>query len=197
MKSRIIGTATFAVALAITLASAATAVPARPAAPVRSHQSLPKVAAFGDSVMLGAKPDIRRVFGGSVNARESRQADPTLAAARRTAHHHRLHPLVVLHVGTNGTVDRGPLRRTLHLLQSDSQVRRIEVLTVHVPRPWQGPNNRLLRHMVRHYSHAVLVDWHRAANRHPSWVYSDGIHLTPEGQQGYTRLLRSAYRASP
>lgn len=161
------------------------------------ERSLPKVSGFGDSVMLGAKPDMLRLFhGGRVNAAESRQADPTLAAVRRAAHASRLRPLVVLHIGTNGTIDRGPFRRTLRLLQTTPRVRLIEVLTVHVPQPWQTADNRLIRHVTSHFSRAVVVDWHGVADRHPGWLYSDHVHLTPAGQHGYSRMLRSAYRAA-
>lgn len=181
---------------AVTALALSALVVAAPIGAAGASRTVPKVSAYGDSVMLGAKPYILRIFGGHVDAQESRQAGPTLSAVRRAAKHHRLHPLVVIHVGTNGTVDGKYLKGTLRIAFADRQVRRVEVLTDHVPRPWQGPNNRLIRKVVAGFRRAILVDWHRAADRHPGWLYSDGVHLTPDGQRGYARLLRSRYLAA-
>lgn len=37
----------------------------------------------------------------------------------------------------------------------------------------------------------VLLDWPSEAQQHPEWFYDDGIHLNPDGQQGYAAFLKS------
>lgn len=159
------------------------------ATPVAAHGSPPHVSGYGDSVMLGAKQRMLDTFGGRVNAVESRQASETLAAVRADVSRDRLNPLVVIHVGTNGTMSGRDLRHTLRQVAGVARVKLIEVLTVHVPRSWQRPNNAIIRRVVPQVSKAVVAPWRRAAHRHPGWLYSDGVHLTPAGQYGYTHLI--------
>jgi hypothetical protein len=158
------------------------------------HQALPHITAFGDSVMLGAKPRIRQAFGGRVDAVESRQADETLTDVRRAAAAGALNPLVVVHVGTNGTIDPHQLETTLRKVSDLPRVKVIEVLTVHVPRSWEAPDNSIIRRVVPGIAKAVIAPWKKAADAHPGWLYSDRTHLTPAGQAGYTHLLETTYR---
>ena len=64
-------------------------------------------------------------------------------------------------------------------------------LTVHEPRSWQDTVNSVIRSGVVRWKNAVLLDWNWHANRHPGWIYSDGIHLQPAGAAAYARLVAS------
>jgi hypothetical protein len=37
-----------------------------------------------------------------------------------------------------------------------------------------------------------VADWNDASGRHPGWTWGDGIHLTPKGCLGFTRVVNRA-----
>jgi len=165
-----------------------------PAAPSRTAgTSLPPVSAYGDSVVLGARATIAAAFpGGHMDAVEGRQADPILRDVERDAHAHRVQPLVVIHVGDNGLIGAGELRRALGALHG---ARRVIVLNLHVHRPWEGPNNRTIARVAPGFDNVRVLDWHTVAGRHRGWLFDDQIHLTKSGAAGYAALLVQAARA--
>jgi lysophospholipase L1-like esterase len=146
------------------------------------------VSAFGDSVMVGAKPALKKQLPGiTVNAGIARQSTEAFSVVRSAHAAGRLGRVVVIHTGTNGTVVKKDLRRTIKRLAD----RRVVVVNVHVPRPWQNSNNRIIAKVVRNQPNAVLVKWRKAAKRNPQWFASDNIHLTPAGAAGFARLVRA------
>jgi peptidoglycan/LPS O-acetylase OafA/YrhL len=165
--------------------------------PAQGATRLPKISAFGDSVLLGARQALGRMFaGGSVDAVDGRQPAPILADVRRAAAAGTLHPLVVLHLGNNGLISPDDLRTTLQAL---SGARVVIVLNDHLEaygQQWQKPNNATFARVVPEFGNTVLVDWDRIARAHPNWLYGDGLHLQPAGEAAYARLIASTYRAA-
>jgi peptidoglycan/LPS O-acetylase OafA/YrhL len=148
------------------------------------------VSAFGDSVLLGAKPVLdAAVHLQDFDAVEGRQAqgvlDDVLAAARDGS----LAPVVVIHTGTNGVISPGQLSQTLSAL---GDRKRVVVLTDKVPRDWQDPNNDVLRRAAQDNPNSRLLDWQVIAATHPEWFWQDGIHLNPAGQAAYVTLIVAA-----
>jgi peptidoglycan/LPS O-acetylase OafA/YrhL len=146
-----------------------------------------RISAYGDSVLLGAQLALQRLDPNvHVDAVEGRQAYATLNDVRADARGGSLAPIVVIHTGDNGAIDPRQLRSVLELLR-DRQ--RVILLTVHVPRDWEGPNNAVIRHAAAQFPNVVLIDWHSIASAHPSWLYSDGLHLPPNGAAQYAQIL--------
>ncbi len=157
------------------------------ASPVAHRHGLPAISAFGDSVMLGARPSLDATFPrGTMDAIEGRQPDPILDDVMKDARAGRLYPVVVIGVGDNGLITPDRLRRTLACLHS---VQRVIVLNNRVGRPWEGPNNRTIARIVPHFGNVSLLDWHKVSAKHPAWFVEDGIHLTPRGAAAYARLI--------
>ena len=72
-------------------------------------------------------------------------------------------------------------------------VDRVVMLTTHVPKkPWQDPNNELIRAMPNRYGNVTVLDWYAIAEQHPEYLYGDKIHLNPEGQAVYADLIMQA-----
>jgi hypothetical protein len=144
--------------------------------------------AFGDSVMLGAvgplkNRDIR------VDAAVSRQATAGPALLRKSKS--KLPRNVFLHFGTNGTY---PLKTCTAMIDALGPQRRVFLITVKVPRPWERTNNRMLRRCAAAYppDRVHIVDWNWAASRRPHWLYADGYHLRPTGAKNFARILVEA-----
>jgi hypothetical protein len=175
--------------------TASAPAPASPA-PAPSPALLPlpdghDVTAIGDSVMLGAVTDLDNALpGATVNAVEGRQASSAFTLIDGLVNSGHLGADVVLHIGTNGTIDPQALDSVLTLMGS----RRVTLLNLHVPRPWQDLNNATLAAAARAHPNVRLLDWNTAASAHPEWLWDDGIHLRPSGAAAYRDLILDALR---
>jgi hypothetical protein len=142
--------------------------------------------ALGDSVMLGAKSNLKGKGFVIVDAAESRQAykGPSLLRKRGAS----LPTNVVVHLGTNGTF---PLSVCKKIVTTAGPKRRVFFVTVHVPRSWQKPNNKVIRACDAAFAadRVHVIDWNAAVKQHPKWLYSDHTHLRPSGAKGFAALI--------
>lgn len=168
-------------AAALAVSAVLTAAPAAQAASERF--------ALGDSVMLGAKSQLKARGFGAVDATVSRQAYSGPAALRERGD--RLPENVVVHLGTNGTF---PMDVCRQMVKAVGPERRLFLVTVHVDRSWTKGNNKVIRQCDAAFAddRVYVIDWDWAATRHPGWLYSDGMHLKPEGAKAYARIIDTA-----
>jgi peptidoglycan/LPS O-acetylase OafA/YrhL len=174
--------------------------PAAHRAPVGRHSACPPVvaaarpsiSAFGDSVLLGALPDLGLVSEHlSGDAVEGRQAYDVLNDVIADATQHTLAPIVLIHVGNNGIISPDQLKHTLTLLH-DRQ--RVVLVNDRVPRDWESPNNQTIDAVAHRFGNVRLIDWHALSAGRSDWLYGDGIHLTPDGRAAYTQLVLAALK---
>jgi hypothetical protein len=160
------------------------------ATPTRTQPPVPqKVSAVGDSVMLGAAGEIRRVVGNvEVDAQVSRQVSAGLSLLTAYRNSGRLGGMVVVQLGNNGTFTAAQFDAIMNVAGG----RRVVFMTVKVPRAWEAPNNAVIRAGVSRHPNAVLADWKGASASHPEYFGSDGIHLTRSGAQAYARMIADA-----
>jgi peptidoglycan/LPS O-acetylase OafA/YrhL len=152
------------------------------------------VTAIGDSVMLGAMASLDEALpGATVDAVEGRQASTAFTLVDGLINGGHLGVDVVLHIGTNGTINPQALDGLLTKLGN----RQVIVLNLHVPRPWQDVNNVTLSAAARNHPSVRLLDWNSAAAAHPEWLWDDGIHLRPAGAVAYRDLILNALRHQP
>jgi hypothetical protein len=144
--------------------------------------------AVGDSVMLGAAPQLRR-RGFEIDVRGCRQMSEGLGvlSARRRAGS--LPDVVVVALGTNWTVTTDQIRAALRILGPE------RVLGLVTPPEVGGvasSDQAAIRAAGRRWKLRVKVlDWvAKSAGR--SWTW-DGMHLKPEGAVAYARLLSEAF----
>ena len=144
---------------------------------------------IGDSVMLGAKSQLKAAGVTKVDAVVSRQASvgPGLVRDRGAS----LPEHVVVHLGTNGTYTLKMCRR---LVRAAGPARTVYLVTVKVPRAWEDVNNRMLRRCDAKFrsDQVVLVDWNSVASKNPEYLYADGYHLRPEGAKAFAQMVREA-----
>lgn len=147
------------------------------------------ILAIGDSVMLGAA-NVLTQRGITVDALKSRPFRQALEIANYVKSVNRLGDFVIIHLGTNNYVDEKTLDEIMVPL---ADVDRVVMLTTHVPKkPWQDPNNELIRAMPNRYGNVTVLDWYTIAQQHPEYLYSDKIHLNLEGQAVYADLIMQA-----
>lgn len=149
----------------------------------------PAPLAIGDSVLLGAAEEVA-ALGFDVNVRGCRMMSEGLEVLRSVADARELPDVVVIALGTNWTIERPQVRAALRILGPD------RVLGLVTPRELggrAGSDAAVLRAVAAcRPKRTVLLDWVRYARRHAGSTYSDGIHLTAEGQRGMARVLRRA-----
>ena len=166
----------------------------------RGVTSLPRhvpgsmVTAVGDSVMLAAAPELHSALPGIyINAQVSRQMSAGLQLVGQLARQDALRPVVVVGLGTNGTVTAEQIRQ----LRADLGPHRWLVLVnTFVPRPWQNGDNDVLASAASHDPRVVLVNWLAAIEHRTGLLWDDGVHPKPDGGQLYAHLVTTALQAA-
>lgn len=150
--------------------------------------------AIGDSVMLGAKSQLQQVGVGLVDAKVSRQASSGPDLVRKlTAKSDVDH--VVIHLGTNGYFTVESCRDMVKAAGLD---RTVYLVNLKVPRKWEGNNNALIAQCAKGFSstRVRVLDWNNISQTKDSYLYSDGIHLTPVGAKKFARMVSQAIKQS-
>ena len=151
--------------------------------PVATDRPGPAPLAVGDSVMLGAVPELRSA-GFEVNARGCRQMSEgiELLASRRGS----LPDVVVVALGYNWTISIEEIRRALIILGPR------RVLGMVTPRGEYASARAAIHAAGRRWpARAKVLRW-AARSRGKPWTW-DGLHLTPAGARGFARLLSNAF----
>ena len=144
--------------------------------------------AIGDSVMLGAKWQLRH-RGFIVNAVESRQFSDAVSIVRQKASSGVLPTKVVIHLGTNGILIQSS--ECDRISKAAGKHRRVYLVTVTGPRRYPGirkAQNKRLRACAKRRRNTALLDWYGRSRGHGKWFY-DGMHLTPSGRDAYASFL--------
>ncbi len=163
------------------------ATTAPPAVPTRSPGTGIQPVALGESVMLGALTNLR-AGGFFIDALQSRQGTEmaTLVETMRAAD--QLGSVVVIQIGTNGSVSANDLKRIMTQLPPD-KTPTVVFLTVRVPRKWQDGNNMLITALPSQYPNVKVLDWEAAS--FSTKLCADGIHIACGGgaAQYYANLI--------
>lgn len=144
----------------------------------------PAPLAVGDSVMLGAVGPLRRA-GFEVDVRGCRQMSEGLQVLARRSQSGSLPDVVVMALGNNWTISTAEIRRAMRILGSQ------RLLGLVTPRGAMASARSAIRAAGRRWPTRVKVlDW-AARSAGKAWTW-DGLHLTPAGARGFTRLLKEA-----
>jgi hypothetical protein len=151
------------------------------------------VTAIGDSVMLGASPQLSVALGAvDIHAQVGLQASEGAEILRQLRAGGTLGEVVVVHLGNNGEFNAAELAEMMDELKD---VALVIFVNLKVPRDWQDNNNRMLADAVDAYSNATLIDWHDQSEDQPQYFWNDGLHLRLEGALVYTARILEEIRA--
>ncbi len=136
--------------------------------------------AIGDSPMLLALPDLADE-GYRANARGCRQWPEGLALIRNLRRQDHLPKLVVVALGSNGSVTKGDIRTALDLV---GKKRTLGLVTPRETGGVSGHDADVVRSQARkHKNRTVLLDWVKFSAGHSAWFQPDGLHLTFDGRR--------------
>jgi peptidoglycan/LPS O-acetylase OafA/YrhL len=179
--------------------SAAGSEPARSALPsLACPHSQPRVSGgqvttVGDSVMLASAAALEAAMPGVyIDAKISRQFQTGLTLIRGLAAAGRLRHVVVVGLGTNGTVTASQLRQ---LQRAVGPGRELVLVNTFGPQAWEHEVNTALAAAARHGKHTELANWHQAIAARRALLWPDGIHPRPSGGRLYARVVLAAIKA--
>jgi peptidoglycan/LPS O-acetylase OafA/YrhL len=159
------------------------------ARPVRGWQ----VTAIGDSVMLASAAQLQAALPGVyIDAQVSRQMQTGLAIVRRLAARGRLRRVVVVGLGTNGTVTSGQIRQ---LLAEIGPRRSLVLISTYEARPWEHEVNAAIT-AARRNPNVVMANWHNAIEHRTRLLWPDRVHPRPAGARLYARVVAAAVQAT-
>jgi hypothetical protein len=142
--------------------------------------------ALGDSVMLGAAPQLQDQ-GFVVDAVEGRAFINGLDVVQKLQQQGRLGGVAVVHLGTNGPISPTDMTAMMEALAGVPQVL---LLTTDVDRDYTAANNSLIYDTAAQYPNVTLLDWAGLDGSCPgNCFYKDGYHLRPDGQVYYAQLI--------
>ena len=168
------------------------ATPATTAGPTTTlspDAPIPRLA-LGDSVMLGAAPQLaERNF--TVDAKESRAFVSGLDTILNLEQSGRLGDQVVVHLGTNGPIGQSDMDRMMDALAG---VPTVVLLTNDVDRDYTAGNNAIIYDAVNRYPNVYVLDWQGLAPSCPgNCFYDDDLHLRPDGATYYAQLIQDRF----
>ena len=148
------------------------------------------VTAVGDSVLLGARGAFEDTFARvTVDAAVSRQSWEIAERVRERITVNRMGDILVLQTGTNGPPDAEGFR---DFLSSLGELDLVVVVTVRSEVPWMDQSNAIIERTAAGVENVVVADWARATIGNPQFLYADGTHLTPRGEQAYVHVIKDA-----
>jgi peptidoglycan/LPS O-acetylase OafA/YrhL len=153
-----------------------------------------QVTAIGDSVMLASAQALTHALPGIyIDAQVSRQMSVGLPVVQHLAATGRLRRVVIVGLGTNGTVTGGQLHQLLRIL---GPKRKLVVINTFEARPWEHEVNNALAAAARQNGNVVVADWHDAIKNRTGLLWPDEVHPRPPGARIYARVVSAAVQAT-
>lgn len=148
----------------------------------------PAFTAIGDSVMLGAVPEIQTILpDGIIDAKEFRQVWDTMSAIHDLDTKGKLLDTVVIALGGNGSFSKNSGQELIDTLGTERTIYWIapygQFLT------WQESTLKILHELAEENDNLTILDWPEIASAHTDWFYDDGMHLNAKGQTGYAEFM--------
>ena len=153
-----------------------------------------QVTAIGDSVMLASAQQLHRALPGIyIDAQVSRQMAAGLAEVSSLAAEGLLRHVVIVGLGTNGTVTSGQIR---DLLAEVGPSRKLVLVNTYEARPWEHADNSVIGAAARRYPNVVLANWHATIAHRANLLWGDGVHPRPPGARLYAKMVAAAVQAT-
>jgi len=148
------------------------------------------VTAVGDSVLVAATPALQQALPGIyIDAMVGRQFSTGLQVIADLKAQGLLRPIVVVGLGTNGTVTTAEISQ---LFTEIGPGRRLVLVNTFEDRSWEHEVNATLAAAAAGHRGVVLANWHRTIEHQTSLLWPDGIHPQPSGCVVYARMLKRA-----
>jgi hypothetical protein len=189
---------------AVTLLAVACAALVAGGAASATPEPKPRVTLIGDSIAASFDyvPSAREYLGKGLDLRTDAMVCRRLVASScvfqgtqpatvldlARSHGRALGPVVVVNVGYNDWAAVYSIDKVMHAFTA-AKVRTVVWVTLRESTSNYAQINSAIRKAARRWPNLVLADWD-AYSRGKPWFISDGLHLTPTGAKGLSRMLR-------
>ncbi len=152
----------------------------------------PRIYAFGDSVMIGARDNLAARLGPgfSMNAEVGRQADDFVALVRQLRREGRTPNAVIIQMGNNGPLYGEDMEA---IQKATANVGQLFLINDHAPVSWIDESNDAIAEAGADWPQTTVIDWAAVAVAHEDLLW-DGIHLKPSAAALYAQLIDKAVR---
>jgi hypothetical protein len=148
------------------------------------------VTAVGDSVMVASTPALQQALPGIyIDAMVGRQFSTGLQVIADLKAQGLLRPIVVMGLGTNGTVTSSEISQLFAEIGPD---RKLVLVNTFEARPWEQEVNSTLAAAAADHPGVVLANWYATIEHRTNLLWPDGIHPQPSGAIVYARMLKTA-----
>ncbi|MCI6637983.1 MAG: acyltransferase family protein [Bilifractor sp.] len=148
------------------------------------------ILAVGDSVMLGAAPSLQDAFANiKVDAEEGRQEYNAIDEVAKLLNQNPDVDTVILGLGTNGYFYQEDGQKMIDEIGSDKDIYWVNTYN-RDQQDTQKQINDVISALADANSNVHLISWDEEAPNHPDWFWDDGIHLNPQGQEGYAEFIK-------
>lgn len=142
---------------------------------------------IGDSVSLGANEQLNAAFPhGVIDTRGERQAEEALDALESYLDLGVVGDQVVISIGTNGVLDTDVMDAFVKAVGDE---RELWFVNLRSPNAKDVDNNAMIETYVNKYDNVHLIDWYGASAGNDDWLIEDGIHLTWDGRDAFSKLV--------
>ncbi len=100
-----------------------------------------------------------------------------------------LRPIVVVGLGTNGTVTAAEISQLFAEIGPD---RKLVLVNTFEDRPWEQEVNSILAAAASDHPGVVLANWFTTIEHRTDLLWPDGIHPQPAGGVVYAHMLKAA-----
>jgi hypothetical protein len=148
------------------------------------------VTAVGDSVLVASTPALQQALPGIyIDAMVGRQFSTGLQVIADLKARGLLRPIVVVGLGTNGTVTAAELSQ---LFAEIGPNRKLVLVNTFEARPWEQEVNSTLAAAAADHQGVVLANWYATIAHRTNLLWPDGIHPQPSGGIVYAKMLKAA-----
>lgn len=142
------------------------------------------VLGIGDSVMLGAIPNLYEIFpNGYFDALKNRttwEANKLLLSAKNN---NRLGEIIIFGFGANGDCPYSCKVETFKTVGNR------QVFWINASNDNEVHVNKNIEDFAKEYKNIHIIDWENISKGHKEYFVSDGIHLTYQGRQAYSKAI--------
>ena len=158
---------------------------------MRKEESGPKITCVGDSVMLGAAPELMQAIpDGVIDAKESRQARDGVEILEGLKEENKLGSTVVIELGTNCYFSQATGQEIIDYLGKDTKIYWVTVYGKYLQD--QERTNGVIRQLAKDNKNVEVIAWDALGAENPDWFYNDGIHLNGAGRSAYAKMICNA-----
>ncbi len=147
------------------------------------------VTAVGDLVMQAAAPELQAMLPGIyVDAAVSRNMSAGLAEVRMIAAAGGLRRVVLVGLGTNGTVTASQINQLRAVIGPD---RWLVLVNTYAARPWEQEVNAAIGRAARRDPRVLMVDWYSVIENHTNLLRPDQVRPRPSGGSLYASVVKA------